>query len=280
VLKGKTTGVLDGPPVKLFIMGGGDGSRTPEGRLSHGGEWTALSHWPPRGGTEGKLFLQSGGRLNEDEPPWGGTPSVFTFDPDDPVPTIGGKVSSGNNVSPAGPFDQRCVQGKFFPCENDLPLSSRRDVLVFQTDPLEEDVTVVGPVTVTLWFASSARDTDFTAKLVDVYPPNEDYPSGYDFLVADSIVRARFRNALDSEAFLKPGEVYSATIDLMGTANRFRKGHRIRVDISSSNFPFYDVNPNTGERPAYHTKSIKAVNTVYHDRERASHITLSLLADE
>ena len=108
---------------------------------------------------------------------------------------------------------------------------------------------------------------------------DHDYPWGYDMLLADSIVRARFRNSLEKAELLEPGEVSEITIDLLGTANRFQKGHRIRLDISSSNFPFYDVNPNTGERPGYHTRMIPAVNTIYHDREHPSHVLLSLFQE-
>jgi hypothetical protein len=275
VLKGKDTALQDGPPVKLLLMGGGDGTRNPEGRLNHGGEWVSLSSWPPEETRSMRYYLQSDGGLSA-APPASSQPSVYTFDPTDPVPTIGGKVSSGNNVSPAGPYDQRCIEGKFFPCKDNLPLSARRDVLVFQTPPLEEDVVIVGPITVKLWASSIAADTDFTAKLVDAYPPSPDYPRGYDMLLADGIVRARFRNSLEKPELLEPEEIVEVTIDLLGIANRFQKGHRIRLDISSSNFPFYDVNPNTGERPGHHPRRIPAVNTLYHDPDHPSHILLSV----
>jgi putative CocE/NonD family hydrolase len=164
-----------------------------------------------------------------------------------------------------------------FACHNDLPLAARHDVLVFETPPLKSDVVIAGPVTVDLWISSSAPDTDFTAKLIDVAPPNKDYPEGYAMNLEDRIIRVRWSEGYETPHFLKPGEVRKVTIDLIGVANRFVKGHRIRVDISSSNFPYFDVNPNTGERPGYSTHSVIAINTVYHDGARPSHINLPLL---
>ena len=137
----------------------------------------------------------------------------------------------------------------------------------------------MGPVTVKLWVASTARDTDFTAKLVDVHPPTEDDPWGYHMLIADRIVRARYRNGTEREELMEPGEVYELEIDLLGTASRFQKGHRVRIDVSSSNFPFFDVNPNTGERLGHHTEMLTAGNTVYHDAGRPSHVVLPIFSE-
>ena len=156
-------------------------------------------------------------------------------------------------------------------------LSSRADVLVFQTDPLAEDVEVTGPLSVNLWISSTAVDTDFTAKLIDVYPSSEDYPCGYHMNLVDSIIRARYRNGWEKPEMMEPGKVYSVTIDLPPTSNLFVRGHRIRVDVSSSNFPRFDVNPNTGEPVGRHTHSVVARNTVYMDRERPSHIVLPII---
>jgi len=206
-------------------------------------------------------------------------PTTYAFDPAHPVPTIGGQIDSGKEFSPDGPRDQRCNL-KIFGCDNDLPLSSRRDVLVFQTQPLKSDVAIAGPVTVDLWIASSAPDTDFTAKLVDVTPPSRDYPWGYAMNLADRIIRVRSAHDAATPRLLKPAEIRKVTIDLVGTANCFRRGHRIRLDISSSNFPFFDLNPNTGERLGYQTHEVTALNTVYHDRERPSHINLPVMQSD
>ncbi|MEX2374159.1 MAG: CocE/NonD family hydrolase [Dehalococcoidia bacterium] len=278
VLKGRETGILERPAVEMFVMGGGDGTRSPEGRLRHGGHWATAEEWPPRAAEQVPVYLQADGGLSVVPPADTARPAVYTFDPTDPVPTIGGKIASGRDLVPPGPFDQRCVKGVVFGCDDDLPLSSRRDVLVFETEPLVEDVTVSGSVSVRLWVSSSAIDTDFTAKLIDVYPPSADFPEGYDMLIADRIVRMRYRNSLESASLMQPGEVYEVEIDLLGAANTFREGHRLRVDISSSNFPFFDVNPNTGEHLGRHTYLLPAVNSVYRDRQRASHIVLPVVS--
>ena len=158
-----------------------------------------------------------------------------------------------------------------------LLLSMRPDVLVFQTELLSQDTEVTGPMDVLLWISSSALDTDFTAKLVDVYPANEDYPAGYHLNLCDSIIRARYRNGFEQGECMEPGEVYQVSISLPPTSNVFKAGHRIRIDIASSNFPRYDVNPNTGEPMGRHTHTIKAHNTVYLDRSRPSQVVLPII---
>jgi hypothetical protein len=260
--------------VKIFIMGGGDGSQTEEGRLYHGGEWQSMEAWPPANAQASKLYFHGDGSLKASTPYSDAAPSAYQFDPQNPVPTVGGNISSGGDLIIGGAFDQREGE-RFYGSEAPyLPLSSRHDILVFQTPPLEEDVTVVGPVVVKLWASSSAVDTDFTAKLVDVYPPSKDFPQGFDMNLCDGIIRARYRNSTERQEFMTPGETYEFTIELYPTANRFAKGHRIRVDISSSNFPRLDVNPNTGEPLGSSRRTVIAENTAYHDAERPSHIEL------
>jgi putative CocE/NonD family hydrolase len=156
-------------------------------------------------------------------------------------------------------------------------LAERPDVLVFQTPVLAEDVEISGHVVAELWVASSAIDTDFTAKLVDVYPGNPDFPSGYHMNVVDSIIRARFRDGFESEHFLTPGEVCRVTIQLGPVSNLFTVGHRLRLDISSSNFPRFDVNPNTGEPMGRHTHQVLAHNAVYLDDQHPSHVVLPVI---
>ena len=136
---------------------------------------------------------------------------------------------------------------------------------------------MTGAIDVTLWISSSAVDTDFTAKLLDVYPPSKDYPEGYHLNLSDSIIRARFRNGYELAEMMEPGEVYRLRIALPPTSNTFTAGHRIRVDIASSSFPKFDVNPNTGEPLGRHTRTVKAHNTVYLDRERPSHVVLPII---
>jgi putative CocE/NonD family hydrolase len=178
-----------------------------------------------------------------------------------------------------GAYDQRCREA-VLGCKDLLPLAVRNDVLVFQTELLDEDIEVTGPVAVKLWVSSTARDTDFTAKLVDVYPPNADFPAGFDINIGDSIIRCRYRDSLERATLMVPGQLYQVTINLYPTANVFKKGHRIRVDISSSNFPRFDVNPNTGEPLQQHRRVTTADNTVYHDARRPSHIVLPVIPKE
>jgi putative CocE/NonD family hydrolase len=157
------------------------------------------------------------------------------------------------------------------------PLSARNDVLVFQTAPLEHDIEVTGELGVKLWVSSDCVDTDFTAKLIDVHPSSADWPGGFDLNIADGICRARFRDSLKEEKLMKPGEIYPISIRLYPTSNVFKKGHRIRVDISSSNFPRFDVNPNTGEPLQQHRSVKNALNTIHHDAEHPSQIVLPVL---
>jgi hypothetical protein len=291
-------GVPDGrrPPLRLFVMGGGSGRRT-GGRLDHGGRWRDEREWPLGRTRFTEFYLQPGGRLAPARPAAGEACTRFAFDPRHPVPTIGGNMSSlvGLLPRPAGAaeipveererdiigipggFDQR-EDPRFFGCRPPyLPLAARPDVLVWQTPPLERDVEVTGPVTVSLWVSSDAPDTDITAKLVDVYPPGPDYPHGFALNLTDSILRLRYRNGGRAEP-LRPGTIYPCTFALYPTANLFRAGHCIRLDISSSNYPRFDVNPNTGE-PLWASPLVRvAVNTIHHDAEHPSHVRLPLIA--
>jgi hypothetical protein len=275
-LKDLDNGAERAAPVKLFIMGGGDGRKSKDGRLRHGGRWRDERAFPLERTRFTPYYLHADGRLGPDRPgdPTGAT--TFRFDPANPVPTIGGNLSSVAGLLQAGGFDQRCRANTLFAREQ-LPLSQRRDVLVFQTEPLQEDVEVTGPVVVHLSVSSTAVDTDFTAKLIDVYPPNPDYPLGFDLNLGDSITRMRYRNSLEKPELMEPGKVYQVAIHLYPTANVFAKGHRIRLDISSSNFPRFDVNPNTGEPLQQHRRLVAADNTVYHGPERASHVVLPIV---
>ena len=261
-------------PVRLFVMGTGDGRRTPEGRLSHGGYWTEANAWPLPDAEPVAFYFTGEGSLSTDAPVARRSATTYTFDPAHPVPTLGGNVSARVRD---GAFDQRERPDFHGSSPPYLPLRSRADVLVFQTAPLEEDVVVAGPIEVVLYASSSAVDTDFTAKLVDVYPPSADYPGGFDMNLSDALVRASYRDDRKTRDLIEPDKVYRLVIRPFATANVFKKGHRIRIDISSSNFPRFDVNPNTGEPLGRHRRSVSADNTVYHDRERPSHVLLPVL---
>ncbi len=235
------------PAVRIFAMGGGSGRRTPEGRLDHGGCWLAAEQWPLPGTQFINYYLHGDGRLGPQLPASGSVDLDYLFNPDDPVPTIGGALTSGQPIFEGGAFDQREAPQFFGAKGHGLPLSSRPDVLSFETTALEEDVFVAGPIKLRLFIASDAPDTDFTAKLIDVYPPSADYPTGYAMNLSDGILRCRYRKSWEQPEPLPAGEIVEITIEAFATANLFARGHRIRVDISSSNFPKYDVNPNTGE---------------------------------
>lgn len=262
--------------VRLFIMGTGDGRKVDKGRLNHGGYWRDENEWPLSRARLTPYYLQSGGGLSSDKPRAADSTTSYVFDPRDPVPTLGGNISSGSDIMQMGAWDQRGGP-QFWNWLKPLPISVRNDVLVFETEPLAEDVEVTGEIEVKLWASSSAVDTDFTAKLIDVYPPSADFPAGFDLNIADGIVRARFRESLKREKLMKPGTVYPFTIKLYPTANVFKKGHRIRVDVSSSNFPRFDVNPNSGEPLAENRRVVVATNTIVHNREHPSHILLPIV---
>lgn len=275
-LKGLPTGVEHEAPVRIFVMGGGSGRRNAEGRLDHGGAWRDEQQWPLARMRLMPLYLHEGGRLAVEPPAQGAEPSRYRFNPLDPVPTIGGNISVGYDVMPNGAFDQRgapWVMG----ARDTLPLAARSDILVFQTEPLPQQIEVTGPLEVRLWASSTALDTDFTAKLIDVYPPSADYPDGYAMNIADSIARARYRADRTAAELMTPGTVYEFMIVLYPTSNVFAAGHRVRLDISSSNFPRFDVNPNTGEPLGRNRRVVIADNTVYHDSEHASHLLLPVI---
>ncbi len=263
--------------VRIFVMGAGDGHRDENGRLFHGGYWRHAADWPLPGTSATPFYLHEGGFLSTAPPSVNTSRTTFTFDPQDPVPTIGGAFSSTSPVFEPGAFDQRESDDVYGAVRPYLPLKSRHDVLVFQTEPLEQNVEIIGPIVVRLHISSTALDTDFTAKLIDVYPPSDDYPGGYEMNLTDGILRTRYRERPDQQKLMVPGEIYELAITPFPTANRFKKGHRIRLDISSSNYPRFDVNPNTGEPLGRNRRAIKADNSVYHDANHRSHLLLPVV---
>lgn len=250
-LKGIDTGIMNEPPVRIFVMG-----------ANH---WRDECEWPLARTFFTRFYLHSGGRANSRfgdgwlslEPPGEEPPDRYDYDPANPVPFITEPTS--NQIG--GPDDYAAVE-------------RRDDVLVYTTPFLEEDVEVTGPVTVELYASSSALDTDFTAKLLDVWP------SGFAQRLGDGIVRARYREGMDRQVLLKPGKIYEFKIDLWNTSQVFRKGHRIRLEISSSAFPKYDRNLNTGGELARETRMVIASQTVYHDRLHPSCVILPVIPRE
>lgn len=277
-LKGVSNGVGEQPPVRIFVMGTGDGHKTAEGRLSHGGYWRDADDWPLPEAQPLRLYLSDHGVLSEEQPgaaqAQGEGETTYTHDPEHPVPTIGGSVSARVKD---GAYDQR--ERPDFPASRPpyLPLRARDDVVVFQTEPLEEDVQVIGPVTVRLYVSSTAVDTDFTVKLVDVYPPSDDFPGGFDLNITDAMMRASYRNGRETRSLITPGQLYELTLELFPTANVFKAGHRIRLDVASSSFPRWDVNPGTGEPLGRHRRTVTADNTIYHRAAQASYVELAVV---
>jgi len=277
-LKGEKNGVEQEPAVRIFVMGGGTGRRTGQGRMDHGGRWRAEADWPLPGTKLTHYYLRERGRLSTEAPKGDIAPLAYDFDPHHPVPSIGGNITSGEPVMRGGAWDQTEGPTIFGSSPPYLPLAARPDVLVFETEALPEDTEVTGSITATLWISSDGPDTDFTVKLIDVYPPNEDYPQGFAMNLCDGILRCRYRDSWENPSPLVPGRPTKITIETFPTSNLFKKGHKIRVDISSSNFPHFDVNPNTGgpegnEAGAYRV----ALNQIFIDKDHGSYITLPVI---
>jgi len=279
-IKGEKTAVGKKDPyktnVRIFVMGTGDGHMTEDTLLYHGGSWRNENEWPLKRTSYTPYYFHADGSASIKKPTQRKSSTDFVSDPDDPVPAIGGNTSSGGGILLQGAWDQKGGDHVWnWPLP--IPLSARNDVLVFQTEPLQEDVEVTGEIRVKFWASSSALDTDFTAKLVDVYPPNTDYPGGFDLNIGDGIMRARYRDSRTEEKLMTPSDVYEFEVRLYPTSNVFKKGHRIRVDLAGSNFPRFDVNPNTGEPLNENRRTMKAINTIYHDKSRPSHILLPVI---
>jgi putative CocE/NonD family hydrolase len=266
-----------GATVKVFLMGGGSGQRDQEGHLDHGGQWLRGDQWPLMGSQEEVFYLHNNLSLGSQPPVETHACRSYISNPDHPVPTIGGALTSGAPVFYGGAFDQRETSGFFASQGNDLPLCARPDVLSFQTAPLEKDLIVAGPISIELFVESEGLDTDFTAKLVDVYPPSSDYPQGYAMNITDGILRCRYRNNWSEPTLMTPGERVRIRIEPFATCNRFAKGHRLRLDIASSNFPHFDVNPNSGEPEGQALQKTKVLNTVHFSKQCPSRLILTTL---
>ncbi len=272
-LMGLPTGLDATAPVKVFIMGGGTGLQPDTRVVQHGGRWVGCESWPPAATTPTPFYLQPGGGLSPQPPRTEDAATAYTFDPADPVPTIGGHLSAID--IPPGAFDQRNDE-RFPGARGTAPLADRPDVLVFCTEPLAQPVEIAGPVRAKLWVSTDAPDTDFTAKLIDVYPPAPGHPEGCALNLTDSICRLRFRNGFEREELATPGTVYELEFELYPSANVFAAGHRIRVDVSSSNYPRFEVNLNTGGAAGAEREGRPARNCVHHDRDRPSHVVLAV----
>jgi putative CocE/NonD family hydrolase len=250
-LKGIRNGIEAEDPVRLYYMGVN--------------KWRSEKDWPVPGTVYRALYLDGAGKANTlsgdgrlaFNKPNTSAKDQYRYDPLDPVPTLGGNNCCGTPTL-AGPRDQR-------------PIETRQDILVYNSDELTEDLTIAGPVKMKLFAATDGPDTDWMIKLIDVFPDGRSMP------VSEGILRARFRQGLDKIRLLNPGETYEYDIEMTGTANVFQKGHRIRVDITSSNFPQFDRNPNTGAPLGSSAKTRVAVQTIHHGGDRVSAIILPVV---
>jgi putative CocE/NonD family hydrolase len=246
-------GITDMPKVQYFLMGKN--------------EWRSSDVWPLAGTKYKKFYLHSSGRANSrygdgvisDTGPDSEQPAdTFIYDPATPVPSLGGQACCTGLDSGAGAYDQSEIE-------------MRHDVLVYTSDVLEEGLNVTGPLEVVLYVSSSARDTDFMAKLVDVYP------DGRAFNVQEGALRMRYREGFSKDLRMNEGEVYEARLDLHATANYFGPGHRVRLEVSSSSFPRFDRNLNTGGNNYDESEWVIAENAVHHSPAYPSHLLLPVI---
>jgi putative CocE/NonD family hydrolase len=253
-LKGENHGLLDTlSKVRYFTMG------------SY--RWQSSDSWPPKGAEPLTLYLSSGGRANTltgdgaltTRAPAADRPDGFSYDPMNPVPSYGGNVCCTGNAVQGGSFDQRKME-------------ERDDILVYTSEPFPQGTEVSGPVEVTLYVSSDARDTDFSVKLLDVYPDGRAYN------LDETIQRVRYREGYDKPpVFMEKGKVYKVTLSPMTTSNYFESGHRLRIEVSSSNFPRFDRNLNTGGRNYDEKTGVVARNEIHHSRQYPSSITVSVV---
>jgi putative CocE/NonD family hydrolase len=250
VMKGAKNELASDAPARIFVLGEN--------------VWRDEHEFPLARASTTRYYLHAAKAANtaagdgtlSTVPPRAERADAFEYDPASPVRTIGGRLCCGG--LPPGPFDQS-------------PNESRSDVLVYSTPPLAQDIEVTGFITMELYAATSAADTDFTAMLVDVDE------TGFARYLADGIIRARFRETTARATPIEPGKIYKYTVDLWATSNLFKAGHRIRVYVSSSNFPRFNRNLNTGEKTLGGSRFVRARQTVYHDADHPSAIVLPVI---
>lgn len=265
-------------PVCYFLMGGGPGGRDGAGRLRHGGRWCQARTWPPEGTCETALFLQPAGLL-AGAPPSGPARADWIHDPLHPVPTVGGAIASGAPVMTAGAFDQRERPDSFGSTCPGRALADRPDTVIFQTAPLDRPVAVAGRFRARLWVVSDAQDTDIAMTLIDVHPPQPGYPDGFAMNLAHGILRLRFRSGFDEPVPLRPGEPVEVLVEGFPTANLFLPGHRIRVQVASSNFPHFDVSPGVFAAAGADVEPQRVRNAILMGPDHPSRILLDVLQE-
>jgi putative CocE/NonD family hydrolase len=230
-------------------------------------KWQTSETWPPSNAKMETFFLQSGGeanslfgdgKLSSRKPGQQDNADAFTYDPMNPVASYGGNVCCTGNAVKGGSFDQQIME-------------TRNDILVYTTDPLKEGVEVTGSIETTLYVSSDVKDTDFTVKLIDVYPDGSAYN------LDETIQRVRFREGYNKELFMEEGKIYKVDLTPMSTSNYFNEGHRIRIEISSSNFPRFARNMNTGGNNFDEKEGVVAHNKVHHSNEYPSQIRIPIV---
>jgi len=254
LLKNEVNGIEKEKPVRVFTMGAN--------------VWRDFDDWPPSNAAAERMYLHSDGKANSSAgsgalsttaPNKDESPDRYIYNPANPVPTRGGPLCCAADQLLPGPREQRDIE-------------KRRDVLIYTTEPLAQDLDVTGPITIELYVRSSAFDTDFTAKLVDLYP------NGFAQNITDGILRMRYRDSREQPTSMVPGRIYKVTVDLVATSNVFLAGHRLRLEVSSSNYPRFDRNLNTGDTDIAHaTRKVIATNTILHDAAHPSALVLSVL---
>jgi putative CocE/NonD family hydrolase len=254
-LKGHSEGndITKWPKVRYFTMGSN--------------KWQEADQWPPRGAEPMKFYFSSGGRANSlkgdgvlaTAPPANDAPDSFTYDPMNPVPSYGGNVCCTGNAVQGGSFDQ-------------TKMEQRDDILVYTSEPFKEGTELSGPIDVTLYVSSDAKDTDFTVKLIVVDE------NGKAWNLDETIQRMRYRDGYDKPlAWMESGKVYKVTFQPMNTSNYFAPGQRLRIEVSSSNFPRFDRNMNTGGRNYDEVKGVIAHNQVHHSSKYPAEVTISVV---
>ena len=276
-VRGIDNGVGGEPAVHVFVMGGGSGRRNAEGRIEHGGFWRDAEAWPLPQSEWTRCYLQPDRALGLAPPSDAAAPLSFVADPRNPVPTIGGALSSGEPVMRGGAYDQRTGPKVFGATMPFGPLAARPDVLSLTTPPLAEDLEIAGPIELHLWLACDAPDADIHAKLIDQYPPTADDPDGFAMNLCEGVLRLRYRDSWSDPAPMTPGEIYVVTVSLFPVANLFRRGHRLQLDIAGSNFPHFDINANSGEPEGSFEHPRVATTRIFADRSHPSHLVLPVI---
>ena len=250
-LKGFDNGMDNEPPIRIFVMGAN--------------KFRYENEWPLARTQYTNYYLHSGGGANSlygdgiltTEAPVGQPPDRYVYNPNDPAPTLGGQIMA-IQMTVSGPWDRR-------------PVERRDDVLVYTSEELKEDIEVTGPVSLKLWVQSTATDTDFTGTLVDVHP------DGKAIIICEGLLRCRYRESIEETTLMIPGETYELTVNMWETSNVFKAGHCIRLEVSSSNFPRFDRNLNTGNQPGMDAEMQTAEQTIFHDAQRPSHLNLPVI---